>query len=144
MSPPQQFANPVHAVRISGDGLVYVCDRRNDRIQVFQKDGHFVKEGFIAGETLGNGSAWDIDFSPDPQQSYIYLTDGTNQCVWILHRDDMKVAGRFGRIGRYAGQFIWVHSIAVDAIGNIYTTEVYRGKRVQKFILQRPISAGGS
>jgi DNA-binding beta-propeller fold protein YncE len=136
MAPRQQFATPVHAVRISNDGLVYVCDRRNDRIQIFQKDGKFVKEGFIARETLGNGSAWDIDFSPDPHQSYIYLTDGTNQCVWILHRDNLKVAGHFGRIGRYAGQFIWVHSLAVDAMGNIYTTEVYRGKRVQKFILK--------
>ena len=136
MAPPQQFANPVHAVRISNDGLVYVCDRHNDRIQVFQKDGKFVQEGFIAGETLGNGSAWDIDFSPDPQQAYIYLTDGTNQCIWLLNRENLKVAGHFGRIGRYAGQFIWVHSLAVDSRGNIYTTEVYRGKRVQKFIYQ--------
>jgi hypothetical protein len=136
MAPPQQFANPVHAVRISNDGLVYVCDRSNDRIQVFQKDGKFVQEGFIARETLGNGSAWDIDFSADPQQAYIYLTDGTNQCVWLLNRKNLKAAGHFGRIGRYAGQFIWVHSLAVDSRGNIYTTEVYKGKRVQKFIYQ--------
>lgn len=133
MPPPRQFGNPVHAVRISNDGLVYVCDRHNDRIQVFRKDGSFVQEGFIAAETLGNGTAWDIDFSHDNQQSYIYMTDGTNQCVWILRRDDLKVAGRFGRIGRYAGQFIWVHSIAVDPSGNIYASEVYKGKRVQKF-----------
>ena len=136
MAPRSQFANPVHAVRISNDGLVYVCDRRGDRIHVFQKDGSFVQEGFVARETLGNGSAWDIDFSPDPQQSYIYLTDGTNQCVWILDRENLKVVGNFGRIGRYAGQFIWVHSLAVDSNGNIYTTEVYRGKRVQKFTYQ--------
>jgi 6-phosphogluconolactonase (cycloisomerase 2 family) len=140
MSPPHQFSNPVHAVRISNDGLVYVCDRRNDRIQVFQKDGKFVQEGFIARETLGNGSAWDIDFSHDPKQTYIYVTDGTNQCVWLLRRDNLKVAGHFGRIGRYAGQFIWVHSLAVDSIGNIYTTEVYKGKRVQKFIYQATLS----
>lgn len=136
VAPRQQFASPVHAVRIDQDGLVYVCDRLNDRIQVFHKDGRFVKEGFIARETVGNGSAWDIDFSPDPDQTYIYLTDGTNQCVWILRREDLKVAGHFGRIGRYAGQFIWVHSLAVDSEGNIYTTEVYRGKRVQKFTYQ--------
>lgn len=134
--PSEQFRNPLHAVRISHDGLVYVCDRKNDRIQVFQKDGKFVKEGFIARETLGNGSAWDIDFSPDPGQSFIYLSDGTNQRVWLLHRESLKVAGHFGRIGRYAGQFIWLHSLAVDSKGNIYTTEVYRGKRVQKFLLQ--------
>jgi DNA-binding beta-propeller fold protein YncE len=131
--PLEQFSNPVHAVRISQEGLVYVCDRKGNRIQVFQKDGRFLKEGIVAGETLGNGSAWDIDFSPDPDQTYLYLTDGTNQCVWILLRKDLTVAGSFGRIGRYAGQFIWVHSIAVDSGGNIYATEVYRGKRVQKF-----------
>jgi DNA-binding beta-propeller fold protein YncE len=135
-SPSHQFANPVHAVRISHDGFIYVCDRRNNRIQVFQKDGQFVQEGFIAGETLGNGSAWDIDFSHDPKQSYIYLTDGTNQCVWLLRRENLQVAGHFGRIGRYAGQFIWVHSLAVDSNNNIYTTEVYTGKRLQKFNYQ--------
>jgi DNA-binding beta-propeller fold protein YncE len=140
MSPSDQFANPVHAVRISHDGLVYVCDRRNDRIQVFQKDGQFEQEGFIATETLGNGSAWDMDFSHDPEQSYIYLTDGTNQCVWILHRENLQVVGHFGRIGRYAGQFIWVHSLAADSNGNIYTTEVYKGKRVQKFTYQGTLS----
>jgi DNA-binding beta-propeller fold protein YncE len=139
-SPPHQFANPVHAIRISHDGFVYVCDRRNNRIQVFQKDGQFVQEGFIARETLGNGSAWDIDFSHDPKQSYIYLTDGTNQCVWLLHRENLQVAGHFGRIGRYAGQFIWVHSLAVDSISNIYTTEVYTGKRLQKFNYQGTLS----
>lgn len=131
-----QFANPVHAVRISRDDLVYVCDRRNNRIQVFQKDGRFVKEGIIARETLGNGSAWDMDFSNDPEQSFIYLADGTNQCVWILHRDNLQVASNFGRIGRYAGQFIWVHSLATDSKGNIFTTEVFKGKRVQKFTCQ--------
>ena len=136
VAPRHQFANPVHAVRISNDGLVYVCDRLSNRIQVFQKDGVFVLEGIIARETLGNGTAWDIDFSPDPHQSFIYVTDGTNQCVWLLHRENLKVAGHFGRIGRYAGQFIWVHSLAVDSRGNIYTTEVYKGKRVQKFIYQ--------
>lgn len=140
MAPRHQFANPVHAVRISNDGLVYVCDRLNDRIQVFQKNGKFVQEGFIAGETVGNGSTWDIDFSHDPHQSYIYVTDGTNQHVWLLFREDLKVAGYFGRIGRYAGQFIWVHSLAVDSSGNIYTTEVYKGKRVQKFTIQRTLS----
>ncbi|HEC42718.1 MAG TPA: hypothetical protein ENI20_07825 [Bacteroides sp.] len=133
-SPSDQFGSPVHAVRISNDGLVYVCDRRNDRIQVFQKDGRFVQEVIIAGSSLGNGSAWDIDFSHDPQQTYIYTIDGTNQCIWVLRRENLKVAGHFGRIGRYAGQFIWAHSMAVDSRGNIYTTEVHTGKRVQKFI----------
>lgn len=140
MPPSQQFGNPVHAVRISNDSLVYVCDRSNDRIQVFQKDGTFVHEEFIARRTTGNGSAWDIDFSHDPQQTFIYVTDGTNQCVWILWRGSLKAAGSFGRIGRYAGQFIWLHNLAVDSRGNIYTGEVHTGKRVQKFIYQANLS----
>ncbi|KPK86195.1 MAG: hypothetical protein AMS27_05615 [Bacteroides sp. SM23_62_1] len=140
MPPPRQFGNPVHAVRISSDNLVYVCDRSNDRIQVFQKDGTFVYEEFIAGRTMGNGSTWDIDFSCDPEQTFIYVADGTNQCIWILWRESLKVAGNFGRIGRYPGQFIWLHSLAVDSRGNIYTGEVHTGKRVQKFIYQANLS----
>jgi hypothetical protein len=140
MPPSQHFGSPVHAIRISNDGFVYMCDRSNDRIQVFQKDGEFVQEVFIAKRTLGYGSTWDIDFSHDPKQTFIYVPDGTNQCVWILRRENLKLVGHFGRIGRYAGQFIWVHNLAVDSKGNIYTTEVYTGKRVQKFIYQAAIS----
>lgn len=140
LPPSRQFGNPIHAVRISNDDLVYVCDRSNDRIQVFRKDGEFVQEGFIAKRTLGNGSAFDIDFSHDPQQTYIYVPDGTNQCVWILRRENLKVVGHFGQIGRYAGQFIWVHNVVVDSRGNIYTTEVHTGKRIQKFICQVTLS----
>ena len=78
--PPPQF-RIVHAVRIANDGLVYVCDRTNDRIQVFRKDGTFVKEQFIAKQTLGSGSVWDIGFSTDPAQTYMIVLDGTNQQV---------------------------------------------------------------
>lgn len=133
LSSPLQFANPVHAVRISNDGLVYVCDRKNNRIQVFQKDGKFIREVFIFRETSGAGTAWDLDFSRDPGQKLIYVADGTNQCVWILDRETLEVIGHFGRIGRYPGQFVWIHNIAVDSRGNIYTTEVHTGKRIQKF-----------
>jgi hypothetical protein len=66
-------------VRISNDGLVYVCDRTNDRIQVFKKDGSFAKEGVIARHTFGSGSSWDIAFSPDPAQRYLIMPDGTNE-----------------------------------------------------------------
>ena len=134
MPPSRQFGSPVHAVRISHDGLVYVCDRSNNRIQVFQKDGKFLQEALIAKRTMVHGSVWDIDFSHDPKQTFIYVPDGANQCVRILLRENLKVVGHFGRIGRYAGQFIWIHNVAVDSRGNIYTTEVYTGKRVQKFI----------
>jgi len=132
--PPQQFRNPVHCVMLSNDGLLYVCDRGNDRIQVFKPDGTFVKEVFIEKETLGSGSVFDIAFSPDPQQKYMYVADGENQQVHILDRQSLEVLTSFGDGGRQPGQFYGVHSIATDAKGNIYTTETYRGQRVQKFV----------
>lgn len=131
----QQF-NTVHSVRISNDNLVYVCDRGNNRIQVFEKNGNFLFEEFIAKNTAGYGSVWDVEFSHDPLQKQIYVADGTNQCIWILQRKNLKELGHFGRTGRYAGQFIWVHNVACDSRGNLYTTEVRSGKRVQKFSYQ--------
>src|SRR5205085_11097933 len=92
--PPPQF-RIVHAVQISHDGLVYVCDRTNDRVQVFRKDGTFVQEAFIAKETFGSGSVWDIGFSVDPEQRFAYVIDGTNQQVYILDRKSLKVLGAF-------------------------------------------------
>src|SRR5437667_1652096 len=132
--PLQQFRNPVHCSEISKDGLVYVCDRANDRIQVFHKEGTFVKEVFIQKNTLGSGSVWDIAFSRDPQQKYIYLADGENDRVHILDRESLEVLTSFGEGGRQPGEFYGVHSIATDSKGNIFTTETYRGQRVQKFI----------
>lgn len=132
--PAQQFRNPVHCAEPSRDGLIYVCDRANDRIQVFQRDGTFVKEKFIAPETLGDGSVWDIAFSHDPDQRFIYLADGKNEKVYILERESLEIVTSFGDGGRQPGQFFGVHSIAVDSKGNIYTTETYEGKRVQRFV----------
>jgi len=132
--PAQQFRNPVHCAELAKDGLVYVCDRVNDRIQVFKKDGTFVKEVFIAKRTLGDGSVWDIAFSKDPQQKYIYLADGANEKVYVMQRDSLEILTSFGDGGRQPGQFYAVHSIATDSKGNIYTTETYRGQRVQRFI----------
>src|SRR5207253_11439366 len=125
--PAQQFRNPVHCAELSKDGLLYVCDRVNDRIQVFKKDGTFVKEVFIAKRTLGDGSVWDIAFSKDPQQKFIYLADGANEKVYIMLRDSLEILTSFGDGGRQPGQFYAVHSIATDSKGNIYTTETYRG-----------------
>jgi len=136
--PDPQFRTPVHAVRIARDGLVYVADRTNDRIQVFRKDGSFIKEAFIARSTRGIGSAWDIAFSHDPKQQYLYLADGTNHKVWILARSDLHVVGAFGRGGRNAGYFGWVHNIATDSRGDVFTTEVGTYGRVQKFTLVTP------
>jgi DNA-binding beta-propeller fold protein YncE len=132
--PAQQFRNPVHCADPSNDGLVYVCDRPNDRLQVFKKDGTFVKETFIERETLGDGSVWDIAFSKDPQQKYIYIADGKNQKVYVVDRQSLEILTSFGDGGRQPGQFFAVHSIATDSKGNIYTTETYEGKRVQKFV----------
>lgn len=132
--PAQQFRNPVHCAEPSHDGLVYVCDRVNDRIQVFERDGTFVKEQFVAPATLGSGSVWDIAFSPDEEQRWIYLTDGKNQRVYVIERESLEVVTMFGDGGRQPGQFHGVHSIATDSQGNLYTTETYEGKRLQKFV----------
>jgi DNA-binding beta-propeller fold protein YncE len=132
--PAQQFRNPVHCAELSHDNLLYVCDRVNDRIQVFRPDGTFVKEMFIEKATLGSGSAWDIAFSKDADQKYIYLADGENDRVHILDRESLQVLTTFGEGGRQPGEFYGVHSIATDSKGNIFTTETYRGQRVQKFL----------
>ena len=131
--PAPQFRGPVHCGEISNDGLVYVCDRAADRVQVFQKDGTFVSEHFFAPATLSQGSTWDIDFSHDPEQRWIYLADGQNMKVYIVERATMETVTAFGDGGRQPGMFFAVHSIAVDSSGNIYTTETYEGSRLQKF-----------
>ena len=130
----QQFRNPVHCAEPATDGLVYVCDRPNDRIQVFRKDGKFVKEKIIAPLTRGDGSVWDIAFSRDPQQKYIFLADGRNEKIYVMDRQSLEILTSFGDGGRQPGQFFAVHSIATDSKGNVYTTETYEGKRVQKFV----------
>jgi DNA-binding beta-propeller fold protein YncE len=131
--PAPQFGNPVHCVKISRDGLVYVCDRVNNRIQVFRKDGTFVKELVVARETLAQGSVWDLELWIDPKQTFLLNADGANNEVRTLRRETGAVVGAFGRNGRNAGEFHWVHNLAVDSKGNIYTTEVDTGKRAQKF-----------
>ncbi len=133
-APARQFGNPVHCVKLGRDGLVYVCDRKNDRIQVFRHDGSFVAEWFVRPETRGLGSVWDLAFSPDAAQSFLFNADGTNEEVRILRSADGSILGAFGRPGRRPGEFHWVHSIAVDSHGNVFTTEVDRANRVQKFV----------
>jgi hypothetical protein len=133
--PPPQF-RIVHAVQISHDGLVYVCDRTNDRLQVFRKDGTFVQEAFIAKETFGSGSVWDIGFSVDPEQRFAFVIDGTNQEVYVLDRKSLKVLSTFGGAGHWAGQFYGAHNLAVNSSGDLFITETYEGKRVQKFVRQ--------
>jgi hypothetical protein len=133
-APPQQFRNPVHCVERSVDNLVYVCDRQANRLQVFKPDGTFVREAHFAKETLASGAVWDIAFSRDPQQKFIFLADGTNEKVRIVVRETLQEITNFGDGGRQPGQFYGVHTIATDSKGNIYTTETYEGKRLQKFV----------
>ena len=132
---PKQFGGAVHCLRIARDGLVYVCDRSNNRFQVFRQDGTFVREGFVAKETPGAGSVWDIEFSPD--QTYMYVADGSNQKVWILRRETLEVVGSFGGPGQAPGQFATsLHDVIVDSHGNLYTGEAAAAGRVQKFRLK--------
>lgn len=140
--PAKQFRVP-GCVKLSKDGLVYVCDRRNNRIQVFRKDGTFVKEAFVAKATRGEGSVWSIAFSADPQQRYVYVADGSNQKVWILGREALNVVSSLGAGGRWPGHFFGVGSVAVDSAGNLYTGETYEGKRLQRFAFKgvgRPVA----
>jgi hypothetical protein len=130
----KQFRSPVHCADLSNDGFVYVCDRPNDRLQVFTKDGKFVKERQIAPKTLGDGSIWDVAFSKDPQQKYMYIADGKNERIYVVLRETLEILTTFGDGGRQPGQFFAVHSIATDSKGNIYTTETYEGRRLQKFV----------
>ena len=132
--PPQQFRGPVHCADPAKDDFVYVCDRGANRIQVFQKDGTFVNEIFVARNTLGTGVVFDIAFSPDPDQSFIYVADGANQQIHVIRREGLDYVYNFGDGGRTPGQFYAVHSIATDSHGNIYTTETFEGKRVQKHL----------
>jgi hypothetical protein len=133
----QTFANPVHCARLSRDGLVYVCDRLNNRVQVFRKDGGFVKEFSVEPRTAGNGSVWDIVLSRDPGQRWLFMADGRNNQVLTLSRETGEVVARLGRPGRYAGEFHWVHDMAIDNDGNLYAGEVDTGKRAQKFLRER-------
>ena len=131
--PARQFRNPLHCAEMSVDGLVYACDRPNDRVQIFTKEGKFVKEVFVEKNTRADGSVWDIAFSKDPKQQFLYMADGVNEHVRVFDRASMTELYNFGYGGRQPGMFLGVHSIATDSKGNIYTTETYTGKRLQKF-----------
>jgi DNA-binding beta-propeller fold protein YncE len=121
--PAQQFYNPVHCADMSVDRFIYVCDRVGDRLQVFTPEGKFVKEQWYEKNTLNAGSVWDIAFSKDAQQRYIFMADGVNEKVKIIDRQSLQEVTTFGDGGRQPGQFYGVHSIAIDSKGNLYTTE---------------------
>ena len=129
----QQF-NQVHHVRISNDGLVYVADRLNRRIQIFRIDGTFVKEAFVRRDSKETGgTVSSLAFSGDPQQQFLYVADQSENLILILDRQTLQEVGSVGRLGRYAGQFVSPHNIAADSKGNLYVAEDLGGQRVQKF-----------
>jgi DNA-binding beta-propeller fold protein YncE len=129
--------NQVHHVRISKDGIVYVADRLNRRIQTFQTNGTFIKEVFLRRDTKETGgTASSIAFSADPQQRYLYVSDQIDNRILILDRQSLQEIGSFGRLGRYAGQFVSPHNIATDSKGNLYIAEDLGGQRVQKFVFK--------
>jgi hypothetical protein len=132
--PAQQFRNPVHCADMAVDRFIYVCDRVGDRLQVFTPEGKYVKEAFYHKRTKNAGSVWDIAFSRDAQQKYIFMADGVNEKVRVIDRQTLQELTSFGDGGRQPGLFYGVHSIATDAKGNVYTTETYEGKRVQRFV----------
>jgi DNA-binding beta-propeller fold protein YncE len=125
---PEQFST-VHGLQGSNDGLIYVADRSGTRVQVFDHAGTFVAEKQVPGSFV-------VGFSPDAEQQWLYLADGTNHKVWILRRSDLEIVGDFGRGGRQVGQFLRPHGMGVDSQGNVYVGEASTGRRVQKFALQ--------
>ena len=146
----KQFVQALHCIHLSDDGLVYVCERGANRIQVFTRQGAFVTSIFVRPQTLARGpecggpfnaklgpcgTTYNMSFSHDPQQRYIFVADGTNNMVWIHNRRSGALVGSFGGNGRYAGMLHWIDTIATDSKGNLYTGEVEDGKRVQKFVL---------
>jgi hypothetical protein len=133
--PPKQYST-VHGLVGSKDGLIYVSDRRGNRIQVFRQSGEYLMEKFVRPETGGSGSGFSLQFSRDPAQSLLYLMDGTNQRVWILRRKDLAILDRFGKPGRQAGEFIRAHMIAIDSKNRMYTGEAGNGRRMQRWILK--------
>ena len=133
------FAGVVHCVTISNAGLVYVCDRQGDRVQVFDKMGNFQKNIWIRTGTAElpdpRGTAWWVGFSRDPEQKFMYVMNGRNEVVHILDHASGRILSSFGRPGHQLGNFTHGHTLAVDFKGNIYVAETNFGRRVQKFKL---------
>ncbi len=129
-----QFGNPVHCAVPTNDGLIYVCDRKNNRIQIFKYDGIYVKQFVLEPNSRGDGAPFEIAFSQDPEQKFMYIADGTNMKIHVFDRLALKELYSFGDGGRQPGEFYAVHNIVTDSKGNIFTTETYHGQRLQKFI----------
>jgi hypothetical protein len=130
----QHFRGPVHCADVSNDGFVYVCDRTSNRLQVFRPDGTYVREVYIARDSRSDGAVWDVAFSRDPQQRFLYVADGRNQKLRIFDRQSLTELTNFGKGGHYPGEWYSLHNIATDSKGNLYTVETYQGRRLQRFL----------
>ena len=128
-----EFGNPVQSVTLSNDGLVWFGDRGGDRIQVFTKQGKFVREMYVANGTMRGGSVMNIAFSPDPAQQHVFVPDMVNGYVWELDNKTGQIIGKLGRPGDGPGEFAGAHEAAVDSKGNVYIGENGRNKRAQKW-----------
>ena len=133
-APDKQFHGTMNSIDISVDGLVYVADRGGDRIQIFTKEGKFVKEFMISPKTTeGSGTVWSTMFSRDPKQKFLYVADGTNGIIRILTREDGMQVGTVGHKGHMVGEFDSCERMGLDSKGNLYVTEVNHNTRLQKF-----------
>jgi DNA-binding beta-propeller fold protein YncE len=127
---PKQF-NLVHCIRIANDGLVYVCDRLNNRLQVFRKNGTFVTEYVYEPQTKGSGSVGNVSFWPDAKQTIMVMNDPGNFETVLIRRTDGQVLSRFGHYGTWAGEYHRNHQMEFDLKGNIYTSEDNRVQRLK-------------
>jgi DNA-binding beta-propeller fold protein YncE len=142
--PPEGFGNPVHAVLVSNDDLVYVGDRTNNRLQVFKTDGMFVKELFISRNTLqAEGTVHAFAVSSDKEQRFLYVMDGSNKAIRVLNRQTMEIVGSIGgHAGHNAREFFHAHGIAADSKGNLFIGEVNNGQRYYKYAFKGMRPAG--
>jgi DNA-binding beta-propeller fold protein YncE len=128
---PPQFGL-VHSIKISADGMVYVADRANHRIQVFTIDGKYITQKLIG--TMGQTAA-GLAFSPDGGQRFLYVANLADSQIVVLDRKTLDVVTTFGRPGSAPGEFGTLHHLAADSKGNIYTAEIGRNRRAQKLVL---------
>jgi hypothetical protein len=157
---PLFFRSPMHCATVSRDGLLYACDRGNNRVQIFNLSAAdlgkpcanpnaepgvcgFVSDVHVAPQTA-SGTAGTAALSTDPGQTCVYVGDLANGTLYILSRENLTELDRIGRSGRQAGEFHWLHALAVDSQGNIYSGEVDTGQRVQKFLRYGPSSCSGT
>ncbi len=144
---PSQFVPPVHGVKVSSDGLVYVADRGGKRVQVFTTDGKYINQVWIdrwclvAGGGCNNGNtAASVAFSADPGQRFMYVASRSPGRIWVFDRKTLQALDSFGRPGIAPGEFDVLHHMTTDNKGNLYVSEVEDGRRIQKFVFKGLVS----